>query len=257
MNLSGISSRSLPGRLLRLPLRMIPPETRLPIVQGRLRGKRWIVGSSTHGCWLGSYEYKKRRLFERTVGEGDVVYDVGANVGFYTLLAAVLTGSSGHVVAFEPVPRNLRFLREHVRMNRVPNVTIIEAAVAERAGTASFDEGPNPSMGQLAGGGALEVRTVTLDDLVSLGQVPPPVVVKVDIEGGEVRALLGAQRTLSEHQPAIFLSTHGPEPHTRCRELLVGLGYEFRAIGAPSLNQADEILARPAPGNTRTRGTVT
>jgi FkbM family methyltransferase len=248
MNFSGISYHSLPGRLLRLPLRMIPPKTRLPIFQGRLRGKRWIVGSGTHGCWLGSYEYEERRIFERMVGEGDVVYDVGANVGFYTLLAAELSGLAGHVVAFEPVPRNLRFLREHVRMNRMPNVTIIEAAVADRAGTAPFDEGANPSLGRLAAGGSLEVRTVMLDDLVQSGQIRPPAVVKVDIEGGEVEALLGGQRTLSEHRPRIFLSTHGPELHRRCCVLLVDLGYELRPIGAPSIEGTQDIIGVP-PGD--------
>ncbi len=243
MNLSGMPSDSLLGRAARLPLRAIPKRARLPILQGRLRGKRWIVGSGTHGCWLGSYEYEKRRVFERMVGVGDVVYDMGANAGFYTLLAAELTGPSGRVVAFEPVPRNLRFLREHVRMNCLPNVTIINAAVADRAGTALFDEGANPSMGRLAAGGALEVRTVTVDDLVSSRQIRPPAVVKIDIEGGEVEALLGAQRTLSENRPRIFLSTHGPELHERCCELLVSLGYELSPIGAPSVEGTDEILA--------------
>ncbi|MDW8317197.1 MAG: FkbM family methyltransferase, partial [Anaerolineae bacterium] len=90
MNLSGISSKSLIGRVLRFPLRLIPPKAVLPIMQGRLKGRKWIVGSSSHGCWLGSYEYAKRIVFERTVRENSVVFDIGAHVGFYTLLAAVL-----------------------------------------------------------------------------------------------------------------------------------------------------------------------
>jgi FkbM family methyltransferase len=245
VNFSGIPRDRAVGKLLRLPLRALPERARVPILQGRLRGKRWIVGSGTHGCWLGSYEYEKRRLFERTVGEGDVVYDLGANAGFYTLLAAELTGPSGRVVAFEPLSRNLRFLREHVRLNRLQNVTIIQAAVADRAHTAPFDEGANPSMGRLAPSGTLQVHTVTLDDLVSSGQIPPPSVIKMDIEGGEVEALLGAWRTLVEHQPRIFLSTHGPALHKRCCELLVSLGYELCSIGAPSIEGTDELLAVP------------
>lgn len=64
----------------------------VPVLQGSLRGRKWIVGSSNHGCWLGSYEWKKQRLFTRTVSSGDVVFDIGAHVGFYTLLASVLVG---------------------------------------------------------------------------------------------------------------------------------------------------------------------
>lgn len=120
MNLSGIPRRSVLGRVLRAPLRLIPPGTVLPVLQGRLRGARWIVGAGTHGCWLGSYEYGKRRLFERLVRPGQVVWDVGANAGFYTLLASRLVGSTGSVVAIEPLPRNLSYLRRHLELNRPP-----------------------------------------------------------------------------------------------------------------------------------------
>ena len=92
MKVSEISNRSVAGRLLRLPLALIPPALAMPVLQGPLRGYRWIVGSSNHGCWLGSYEYAKQRLFAQMVRSGDVVFDVGANVGFYTLLAACRVG---------------------------------------------------------------------------------------------------------------------------------------------------------------------
>src|SRR5688572_25202486 len=117
MNFSGLSNQSLAGKILRQPLKLIPPGTHVRILQGRLRGKRWIAGSSTHGCWLGSYESDKRQLFESSITPGDVVFDIGANVGFYTLLASDLVGSSGHVYSFEPVPRNIEFLNEHLSLN--------------------------------------------------------------------------------------------------------------------------------------------
>ena len=88
MNVSAIANRSVAGRLLRLPLALIPAVLPMPVLQGPLRGYWWITGSSNHGCWLGSYEYDKQRLFARMIRAGDVVFDIGANVGFYTLLAA-------------------------------------------------------------------------------------------------------------------------------------------------------------------------
>jgi FkbM family methyltransferase len=136
------------------------------ILQGPLRGKKWIVGSSNHGCWLGSYEYEKRRLFERALREGFTVFDVGAHVGFYTLLASVLVGAKGKVFAFEPLPRNLHYLKEHLRRNRVENVSVVEAAVSDRSGFAAFEEGLYDSGGHLAAAGRLRVPTVTLDELV-------------------------------------------------------------------------------------------
>jgi hypothetical protein len=62
INLSGISNNSVVEKLLRFPLRLIPSNMVLPILQGRLKGKKWIVGLSNHGCWLGSYKYEKQTL---------------------------------------------------------------------------------------------------------------------------------------------------------------------------------------------------
>ena len=80
----------------------------IPIFQGKLRGKKWIVGSGEHGYWLGSYEMDKRLAFEKEILPDSVIYDIGANVGFYSLLAAEMTGEKGHVYAFEPLPRNIK-----------------------------------------------------------------------------------------------------------------------------------------------------
>lgn len=243
MNFSGIPGDTAIGRLLRLPLRAIPEGARVPILQGRLRGKRWIVGSCTHGCWLGSYEYEKRRLFERTIQPGSTVYDVGANVGFYTLLASVLVGASGRVVAFEPVPRNLSLLHEHLRLNRVENVRVVEAAVAEREGRARFDLGPHASMGRLSEGGSLEISTVVLDPLVASAELPPPDVMKIDVEGAEGLVLRGAQSVLTDRRPEIFLSTHGPEVHRECTGLLLSLGYRLTPIDGGDMDSCTEVLA--------------
>src|SRR5215471_5126199 len=106
MDFSSISKDSVRGKLLRLPLRLMPRDVRVPILQGQLKGKWWIAGSNSHGCWLGSYEFDKRRLFEQTIKPGATVFDIGANVGFYTLLSSVLVGSGGKVYTFEPVPSN-------------------------------------------------------------------------------------------------------------------------------------------------------
>ena len=73
------------GRVSKLSLRLIPPSTVVRVLQGELRGSRWIVGSGVHGYWLGSYEWEKQRVFSSLVDTGQTVYDVGANAGFYTL----------------------------------------------------------------------------------------------------------------------------------------------------------------------------
>lgn len=243
MNFSGISDRTLWGRFLRLPLRFIPAGMTMPILQGKLRGKKWIAGSSSHGCWLGSYEYEKRLAFEEIVGKGDIVFDIGANVGFYTLLASVLVEPNGGVFAFEPVPRNLLYLKKHLRTNRTPNVTVIEAAVTDRGGVTYFRESTISSMGRIALEGNLQVKTVSLDELISAGEIPTPDHIKIDVEGAEMRVLCGAKSMLADAHPTLFLATHGCEIHQQCCRFLERLDYELRPIVGRSLEKSDEILA--------------
>ena len=213
------------ARLIRLPLRLIPKRAVLRVLSGPLRGRRWIAGAATHGCWLGTYERDVQRIFARHIGPDDVVYDVGANAGFFTLLAATL---AKEVYAFEPLPRNLEFLREHVRMNATSNVHVLPLAVSDRAGTAHFAAAENPAMGGLSDRGGIEVQTTMLDAMRAT--LPAPSFIKMDIEGGEHAALTGAMALLRTDRPKILLSAHGYEQHRLCSELLRALGYALETL---------------------------
>jgi FkbM family methyltransferase len=208
-----------------------------------------------------------------------VVYDIGANVGFYTLLSSRLVGEGGRVFAFEPLPRNVAFLNRHVELNSAgggggggcaANVTVIDAAVSDREGTAVFvpDGGGAPDRAHIVGTGdknvdvraeveagkgeaGLTVRTVSVDGLVA-GKVsvrgkaqplPPPDMMKIDVEGAEAMVLKGAARTILARMPIIFLATHGPQVHAVCCDMLRGWGYELRAVGGGHLDEAEEVVA--------------
>jgi FkbM family methyltransferase len=243
MDFSSISSKKLLGQLLRLPLRLIPHGTKMPILQGKLKGKKWIVGASNHGYWLGSYEYKKRIIFEDTIRQGNTVLDIGAYVGFYTLLASILVGPTGKVYAFEPLPRNLEYLKTHLRLNNITNVEVIDAAVSDSFGTAYFKEGSNRSTGRIGDEGEMQVRTVSLDWLIENGEISIPDQIKIDVEGGELDVINGGRLLLERSRPTVFLATHGRVIHRRCCDLLSSLGYSFQAIDGKNLEQSKEILA--------------
>lgn len=242
MNFSGISYRSPIGKLLRSPLQWLPKDLHMIILQGKLKGKRWIVGSSQHGCWLGSYEYDKQKLLEQTIPIGSIVFDLGAHVGFHTLLASTLVSSQGQVFAFEPMPKNLNYLKQHLAMNQVDNVTVIDAAVADQNGVACFDLAASSFHGHLSAQGSLQVRTVSLDSLIAEGTIPLPDVIKMDVEGAEVAALVGMKSLLEKAHPTLILATHGDEIQKRCRAFLHALGYEIQVIGEKSIEEADELL---------------
>ena len=249
MNFSGVSARTLAGRLLRWPLQLVPRDMIVPIVQGKLRGKKWVVGSGNHGCWLGSYEFPKQALFVKTIQPGSVVFDIGAHVGYYTLLAAELVGQSGQVYAFEPLPRNLGYLRKHIQFNHYQNVRVLPVAVGAESGTGFFAEGSDSSTGHLNGTAGLSVPVIALDDLVAKREILCPDYMKVDVEGAELQVLLGALSILQTRQPTIFLATHSRDLHQGCCELLGKLGYQLHPIGKDKLSETDEILAESVKGD--------
>lgn len=220
----------MPGKILRGALKIIPKNSVLPIVQGTLRGKKWIIGSGVFGYWLGTYELDEQKLFERVVKKGDVVFDIGAHVGFYTLLAAELVGNEGKVFSFEPLPRNIFYLKKHIEINNYKNIKIFEVAVSESSGTASFSASGKTFLGQFSKSGELEVRTIALDDLINSGEILPPDVIKIDVEGAEAAVLKGAVSLLMTHHPHIFIATHGDDAREICRRFVEAFGYRIEPI---------------------------
>ena len=245
MNLIGKAASTWPyetitGRILRLPLRAIPKAVVVSIPSGPARGIRWSTGAGVEDFWLGTYEFEKAKLFARHAKPGCTVYDVGANVGFYTLLASRAVGPTGRVVTFEPLPRNLAFLRHHLNLNHNSNVTLLDIAVCDSEGVTQFVVGNDPKKARItAVGGDVTVRTTSLDRL--MGELPLPDLIEMDIEGAEYSALRGAERLLRKSRPVIFLSTHGRDVHRACCELLRTLGYKLHAIGPMSIDDTDEL----------------
>lgn len=244
VDFSAVDRGSVAGQVLRTLLRLIPGRAIVPVLQGPLRGALWIKGSSVNGTWLGSYEAAKQRRFAESVSRGDVVLDLGANVGFYTLLASRLVGSHGLVIAMEPLPYNVRILYAHLGLNGVSNVAVLPYAAAETDGDMDFDPGNNNSMGRLREGGSIRVRAIRLDDVFTGDHVPTPTVVKMDIEGAEAAALAGGERFFREARPKIFLATHGRDVHARCVAMLRSWGYRIEPIESGAhVDNTDELFA--------------
>lgn len=244
-----IPRSSFIGRLARLPLRLIPPTTVVRVASGPARGLKWVSGSSVHGCWIGIYEREKQRALASALDSGDVFYDVGAHVGFYSILASRKVGRTGHVVAIEPFAGNIASLRRHVALNDLSNIQIVEAAAGEASGEARFRQAGASQMGRVDPTGGDAVAMVCIDDLVAAG-APAPDVVKIDVEGHELAVLRGAARTLRAHRPTVFLATHGDEERSTCLALLAELGYEVAPLASTGPVSSDELVATPPAGHS-------
>ncbi|MGH0029409.1 MAG: FkbM family methyltransferase [Myxococcota bacterium] len=153
----------------------------------------------------GVWEPKETHWFTRSVGPGDTVVDVGANVGYYTLLAARLVGDAGRVFAFEPDPVSFGVLERNVRLNGLSNVVLEQKAVSDAAGSIRLYIAPNNKGDhriyqpeEAARREYVDVDAVALDDYLA-GHPGPVDFVKIDTQGAEVAILEGMPRTLREN----------------------------------------------------------
>lgn len=183
-------------------------------------------------------------MFRSQLREGQIVYDIGAHMGYYTVIGSSAVGPNGRVIAFEPLPFNLSQLRRHIHLNRCGNVTVIDKCVAERSGRARFSPGTGTGTGRLTPDGALEVEVVSLDDAVSSGALPPPDVMKIDVEGAELSVLKGAEKVIARSRPTILLSLHSEELQKECSNLLAAWGYHVESVKTTGAFDS-EILAMP------------
>jgi FkbM family methyltransferase len=245
VNWSAIDPQSIPGKIVRLPSKLVSKSAVMRIRNGPARGMKWIAGSSLHGCWLGTYELPKQKLLESLVRPGMTVYDIGAQAGYYTLCFSRLVGDNGRVFAFEPFADNIRNLLEHVRMNGLRNVRIVQAAVAGCTGLQGFSADRGACQNTLADEeNALIVPTVSLDSV----SLPLPDLIKMDIEGGESEALRGSRRILSERRPILLIALHSSEHGGFCTGFLRSLGYKVLSLSEQPLEHSlfdDEVYALP------------
>jgi len=208
------------------------------VAAGVLEGCQLVLDLQTEkDYWLGTYEPELQAAINEWVQPGMLAYDVGANIGYISLMLARRVGGSGSVFAFEALPANLERLRVNLAINNLAErVIVMPGAVVDEEHPVRFWVGPSGGMGKAEGSAgrqeafyseAIEAKGISLDGFVYRQGNPPPQIVKMDIEGGEVLALPGMQRLLIETPPLVFLELHGPEAARQAWESLVGAGYRI------------------------------
>ena len=185
------------------------------------------------------------------IKRGDICWDIGANIGFYTCLLASLVEDSGAVVAFEPAARTCGYLKENVSLNQFTNVTVVnkglgdkqeqrllhysEAGLAE--GTASL---------KYADGRAVSERVAldTIDNLIP--ELPTPDFIKIDVEGYQLEVLRGAEHCLKTHAPLLMAELRDVGKTNRAifgeiEDYVADLGYQLYEIRKHSIRQCDGL----------------
>jgi len=208
-----------------------------------------------------SWEELTTEMFKKVVKEGDVVVDLGANLGYYTLLAARLVGRKGKVYAFEPEPINYSLLLENIELNEYDNVVAVQKAVSNvtekvRLFLDKKDTGAHTIYQPGDKREFIEVESVTLDEFFK-DKKHPINVIKMDVEGAEMAAFSGMDRIIKENEnlkmfvefylPGITRS--GGSPEEFIRRLLEDYHFSILAIGEYTkdrqylkINNVDELL---------------
>jgi FkbM family methyltransferase len=206
------------------------------ITAGPLKGARLRLDLQREKYfWLSTHEPLVQEWLSTYVKPGWVVYDVGAHIGFFTLLLSRLVGESGKVFAFEPDPANTKRLRENISLNKVTNVRIVLQAVSGDEGTVRFQANRETMShivtvthgGETDGAGIIEVSATTLDAFVEGNHNPPPQLIKIDVEGHEDAVLSGSLRTLKAHRPLILCEVHNAHAGVAVWTILTSLNYRL------------------------------
>jgi FkbM family methyltransferase len=249
--------------------------TALPVLRGNGRGLRIRFGPGSLIRLVASAEVEVEETFMRLVRPGDVVYDVGANIGWYSMLAARQVGPTGRVIAFEPFLINAAYVRENAISNRLDNVMVIPAGVSDHDGWATFlDKGSLEgrlseshsraqaerwaTQDQRVKGSAV-VPVLSLDKWIAANDQPPPNLLKIDVEGAEAGVLNGMTETLRTAKPTLIIELHGT--NVEVADMLDSVGYEHHLIQFDASTRDGpwlaHVLARPrsADRSSRVSGT--
>lgn len=192
---------------------------------------------------MGLYEPHVAQLICDQLQPGDNFYDIGANAGYFTLIAATKVGLEGAVVSFDPLPRNVRTVREQIDLNHLEGTCRVEqVAVSNKCGhdvlvvpvkhsTANAHLESVSLSDTEKTTEQLEVETVTLDSYVAAYRELFPTLIKIDIEGAEIAALQGAHQLLqSANAPYLLVSTHSQELKLAARQILKDYRYTFHHL---------------------------
>lgn len=162
----------------------------------------------------GVFEPMETAFVLQEVRPGDIVLDIGANIGYFTLLFAKLVGPQGQVIAFEPDPKNFSLLTQNVKINGYRNVVLVNKAVSERTNTgflylSDFNSGDHRIYDSADGRPSVPINTVSLDDYFS-NSLMHFNLIKFDIQGAEWSALQGMTQLIKRHPRLKMIMEYWP-----------------------------------------------
>lgn len=229
-----------------------PDNDMVRVLGGPLRGVTLVLpGVERASMVAGTYEHAVARALRQHLRPGDVAYDVGAHVGYLSLVMARLVGPRGRVVAFEANPDNQRSLATNFA-RIAPNVAeMVPTAVSDHTGIVRFATFGYSLVGHIetvdtpTDAHVVTTPCVTLDEYVYGRSHPAPALVKVDVEGAEAQVLRGGWRLLNEHRPVVIVEARLTDEWWAVASNLARVGYHATTLHRWDNNMRDLLLLPP------------
>lgn len=230
----------------------------IPIMVGPLKGRHLPKAEalSNLSMLFGRYEPQVVSALLSISDSIKVAYDIGAHVGFITLVLAESVGSDGKVFAFEPAPENIAVMRKLIIQNSLQHkVSLVPIALADVNGEQNLIKWKSSSMcllesaldGQKACDcSSINITTCTLDSFVFEQLNPSPELIKIDVEGAEALVIQGGLRTLNVYSPKLIIEIHGPNNAQKTWSLLRRFDYSWNRLtanGQEEVSSEEELLS--------------
>ena len=224
-----------------------PPATACLLVSRELHTQKMLYQLCREGVL---YERATSLLAVSALRPGDIVIDIGAHVGFFSTLCRLATGPDGAGFAFEPLPDTFRRLRDNLAINEFSNVLALPLALSDRSGSAVFHIDPNnegeSTLIVKPQAETCEVEVSTLDECFAAGFAQRPRLMKIDVEGVELRVLQGGKQFFADSAPDVVicelsrgaLAADGASENA-LRDFFVARGYRCAVIN----NECSQGLA--------------
>lgn len=256
---SGLASSSY-SHLVRRVLNWVSGESN-PVVRigGPLGGQSMRVNWALHKTYVfGTYEPGVVKVLEELIRPGWTAIDVGANIGYFTLLMTNRVGPQGKVIAFEPLAENFRILQENIKLNGHANVVAENLALMSRterielrsATLGAITWVASVNIDQSSAVESQSVEAVALDEYVQKNGIVKVDFLKIDVEGSEASMLEGATNVLNRYQPTLLIEMHQLDRFKEQHPAILKLrdhNYQLRSLGIREWQE--HFIAEP-PGKS-------
>ena len=224
----------------------------VPVETGPLQGMVLVIDEHvSHAHIRGTYELETQLAIDKVVRPGSVCYDLGASIGYLSLLMA---RKAKLVYAFEPAGHAATEIKKHAAANRLENIIIVSSPVSDSVRTVRFTRTDTAYGSRIAQGESkwptVEMKTITLDDFIHAN--PAPDFIKIDVEDEEARVLNGARSILSQRKAAICCELHSEQSAVEVQKILEQYNYNITdlegrpfKIERPVIPGEVQILATP------------